>query len=129
MATLLRTLTKKSQLKFGKYHDFPVWKLLETLNTRTYLVWVYYNSSNINFNKEVLDALFIGEDMLIDKPGKKPEMMSKYQKRLDKWMIANKGYFKASGWKRKTAKRNETNKFYSARETKGSLARKNQGHK
>ena len=69
----LRTLTKKSKLGFGKYSEHTIDELIKRM--RPYLVWVYYNASNITFTEDILkNDLGIFEDKLIDKPGKKPEL-------------------------------------------------------
>lgn len=70
MTILLRTLTQKSYLKFGKHADLRVGDLLSGHKKR-YLRWVYFNMSMINFNDEVLEILDITEEYKIDKPGKK----------------------------------------------------------
>ena len=68
----LRTLTFKSTLKFGKYGDHTVQQVIDQnpIDGIQYLVWVYYNSSNISFNSEVLEKLGISKDCEIKKPGK-----------------------------------------------------------
>ena len=68
----LRTLTFKSTLNFGKYADYTVQQVIDQnpIDGINYLVWVYYNSSNISFNIEVLSKLGINEDIKIKKPGK-----------------------------------------------------------
>ena len=65
--TLLRTLAKRSLLKFGKYSDMMVGNVI--LSESYYLVWVYYNCSMISFNEEILLELRITEDLRIKKPG------------------------------------------------------------
>jgi len=67
--TLLRTLTQKSYLKFGKYTDFRVGELLQTYKFR-YLRWIYFNCSKITFTDEILELLNITKEFKIDKPGK-----------------------------------------------------------
>ena len=69
----LRKLTEKSTLKFGQYHDIPIYNLLD-LQRNTYLRWVYYNSSNITFMDNILFKIGILENELINKPGKNTEM-------------------------------------------------------
>lgn len=63
---MLRTLTLKSQLKFGKMADFTVEEIIQ-IEHEDYLRWVYYNSSNITFMPEILQQL--GLTQLIQKPG------------------------------------------------------------
>lgn len=64
--TLLRTLTRKSQLKYGHRHSQTVERVL--MERPYMLVFDYYNLSAINFTDDVLDELGITER--IQKPGK-----------------------------------------------------------
>ena len=70
---LLRTLTQKSFMKFGKYHDLKVGEVLKADHQR-YLRWVYFNSSMISFVDEILDIIGIDKKYRINKPGKFPEI-------------------------------------------------------
>ena len=56
-----------SKLKFGKYANDEIGKLLE-LKKGAYLAWCYYNLSNISFTEDILDELKL--DHRINKPGK-----------------------------------------------------------
>lgn len=69
---LLRKLAYKSTFNFGKYYDYTVYQLfcLSELKAIKYLTWVYYNASNISFTDEILDRIFITEELRIKKPGK-----------------------------------------------------------
>ena len=69
MVTLLRTLTDRSQLKFGKYADYTVGHLI-AIRREDYLVWLYYNADKIDFTADVLSRLDIRENERISKPGK-----------------------------------------------------------
>jgi len=69
--TLLRTLTRKSLLKFGKNADLCVQELLHK-HARSYLRWVYYNCDKISFTDDILDEINIYEGDRIEKPGKYP---------------------------------------------------------
>ena len=73
-----RKLTKKSRLGYGKYADYTVqdmfcldWK------GREYLIWSYFNLSNITFMDDILDELEIPEEMRISKPGKNEDLWEK----------------------------------------------------
>lgn len=69
--TLLRKLSRKSQLKFGSMADMTVQMAIDLgLNGRTKLVWYYYNSSNITYMDDILEELRITEELRIEKPGK-----------------------------------------------------------
>lgn len=69
--TLLRTLTRKSTLKFGKYHDLTVQNVMDYQNMkgRSLLKFYYFNSSKISFVDELLDELGIPPELRIAKPG------------------------------------------------------------
>lgn len=69
--TLLRTLTRKSTLKFGKFHDLTVQNVLDYQNMkgRSLLRFYYFNSSKISFVDEVLDELNVPPELRIAKPG------------------------------------------------------------
>jgi len=76
MITLLRTLTRKSPLKFGKYADCVVQHVLDMyLEGPSLLVWYYYNVKGISFNEDILNELGITDWLIIDKPGKNPAMV------------------------------------------------------
>lgn len=76
---LLRKLTEKSLLKFGKYKDLTVMELLN-IRKHPYIRWVYYNMSNITFTDEVLQKINIFDRDKIKKPGVNPEMFELKQK-------------------------------------------------
>jgi hypothetical protein len=78
---LLRKLTEKSTLKFGQYHNVPLYNLLD-LNRYTYLRWVYYNSSNITFMENILLRIGILESEFIEKPGKNPDLFENVKVRI-----------------------------------------------
>ena len=74
--TLLRTLTKKSLLKFGKFADMMVGNVIKLGQQEVgYLAWIYYNSDKINFTDDILLEINIIDNLKIDKPGKNPEMI------------------------------------------------------
>lgn len=71
-AVLLRTLTLRSYLKFGRFYDLTVGEVIKykSIKGLKYLTWSYYNMSMISFNQEILDILGITKKNEIDKPGK-----------------------------------------------------------
>jgi hypothetical protein len=75
MTLLLRTLTLKSKLGFGysEIKNLTIQELL-IMNKQAYLISCYYNLSMINFSTEVLNKLSINGDLIIEKPGKNPEL-------------------------------------------------------
>jgi hypothetical protein len=78
---LLRKLTNKSVINFGKYFDLTVQQCLDT-KKRKYLRWVYFNCSNITFTDELLDELLIPVDYRFDKPNKNVELGIKLEENL-----------------------------------------------
>ena len=72
-SVILRTLTEKSILWFGKYSGMSVQQVID-LKSQTYLRWIYYNMDGITFTIEVLNVLTISLNRRIPKPGTAPEM-------------------------------------------------------
>lgn len=72
-AILLRRLTEKSLVGFGKYAALTVQQVIDLQHTR-YLRWVYFNSSNIDFIDSILDRISITPDCKINKPGTNKEL-------------------------------------------------------
>jgi hypothetical protein len=66
-AILMRTLTKKSKLNFGKYKDCTVEQLIGMRKQKD-LISAYFKLSTINFNDEVLNEIGITEEYRIEKP-------------------------------------------------------------
>ena len=64
---ILRRLTKLSTLGFGRYREQKVGTIL--LLYPNYLIWVYFNSSHIDFNDEIKTELLITDDIALPKPG------------------------------------------------------------
>jgi len=73
---ILRKLTEKSILGFGKYADCAVRHLLD-INETVFLRWIYFNSSRITFIDEILDKIHIPDEFRINKPGTNKEMFKK----------------------------------------------------
>lgn len=70
-AVLLRTLTLKSTISFGKYYNSTIEFIINSVGNvgKEYLRWCYYNIEGISFNDEILDILKITNDLRINKPG------------------------------------------------------------
>ena len=127
MVTLLRTLTLKSRLKFGKYADYTVDYLLYN-HREDYLVWVYYNTDKITFTADLLTKLDIREDERIEKPGKNKKMG---------WIVAQRQDATLSSEVREIRsqiKRSEATSKLEAMDNDGrfstaGLTRRNQGHR
>lgn len=85
MTVILRKLTRKSLLTFGKYHDFRVGDLINT-GKHKYLRWVYFNNSMITFFEDILDEIKIPEAYRIKKPGKSFKEYGKLERLIWKGM-------------------------------------------
>lgn len=66
--TLLRKMTFKSILNFGKNKDLTVLRMFELGKTRE-LISIYFKLSKITFTDDVLDTIGITEEYRIKKPG------------------------------------------------------------
>ena len=65
---LLRTLTGKSKIHFGKYENLTIDEIINLGHT-AYLRQVYFNISSINFTDEILDRIHVFKKFRIEKPG------------------------------------------------------------
>ena len=81
-ALLLRTLSMKSKLEFGPVGNLLIAEVIK-VGKQSELVWNYYNLSMISFLDEVLDAIGIGLEDRIEKPGKDPKKGEEVLKRLE----------------------------------------------
>ena len=79
MIPLLRTLTRKSKLGFGKYKNETVQKLLD-MNMPLVLIAPYYKLTSINYTEEVLIELGITEEHRINKPSSNKDKYYKFLK-------------------------------------------------
>jgi hypothetical protein len=131
---LLRKLSYKSVLNFGKHAEMSVQQLIDLSNVN-YLIWIYYNMEGITFIDDILINDFhlnlAGEKYYIKKPGVNDELFSELME------IKNKKCFhgvegkikKIKTKSRNMAKLNNKEKrrelFYYQ---KGYLQSKNHGH-
>ena len=82
---LLRKLTRKSTLNFGKFKDYTVEHLFG-MKKQIELTSIYFKLSTITFTDDILNELGIDEEYRIEKPSKNVElykdfMMMKYGKK------------------------------------------------
>jgi len=125
-ATLLRTLTMKSTMKFGKYKDSTVGQVLGLgMEGIGYLVWVYYANSKVSFNNEVLDLMLVGEELRIEKPSKNTNKIMDWRKSLtdDQRLCLYHKRNKQEAFNQRTAKRSQ-----SYNETSEALRSENHGN-
>jgi nitrogen regulatory protein PII-like uncharacterized protein len=127
----LRTLTEKSKMGFGRFHDYTVGDIL-IMGKEDYLQWVYYNSDMISFMPQVLDKLGITGEFIIEKPGKKPDLYNGLKKHNYKNMTDEE---RKENLKRKSHvnKQNRLNKLnrnisYNSFFKKGVMQSRNQGN-
>jgi hypothetical protein len=76
---LLRKLTKKSTLKFGKYKDCTVDHLI-AIGRKVELISAYFKLSAITFTDDILDELDITEEYRIEKPSTNVELYQEFMK-------------------------------------------------
>ena len=123
-STFLRTMTRKSLIKFGQYADYTVDQLIQ-LDKRHYLRWIYYNCEQVTFTPDVLELIHINE-MQIDKPGKDEKTFIAVREYLSHFVpkSARKHY----KWKdNKVAKSKLANIAHSTKNLKCYLQAKNHG--
>ena len=70
---LLRKLTKKSTLKFGKFKDCTVEHLFG-MKKQIELTSIYFKLSTITFSDDILEELGITKEFRIEKPSKNLEL-------------------------------------------------------
>ena len=99
---ILRILSRKSTLGFGKYGDLSIQQLLD-LRKGQYIRWVYYNFEGITFQDDILKEASIFDNDKISKPGRNPEVCDIITKK--KWSSLLKRdfdeYIKAANHQRK----------------------------
>jgi hypothetical protein len=71
-SVLLRILTRKSVLWFGKHNGLKIQQMID-LHLGAYLRWIYYNFTGVTFTTDILEELTITENRRISKPGIAPE--------------------------------------------------------
>ncbi len=140
---LLKTLTRKSIIQGGKNKGLAVADLLR--KKKTDLIYSYFNYDGITFTDDILDELNIYLEDRIKKPGKDPDKYSKYAERniyaAAKFTIINKTGVKEGletiipAVLKNKAKSKYRAKYKALIErekktfSKGSMMRKNHGHK
>ena len=77
MIPTLRILTRKTKLRFGRWHDYTVQDLLD-LRKQKELISPYYKLTPINYTEDILIELKITKDYRIEKPGTDREMYFKF---------------------------------------------------
>jgi hypothetical protein len=83
MIPLLRTMTRKSRLGFGKYKDQTIQHLLD-MRLNSVLVSSYFKLTSINYMDDILEEIGISEEYRIEKPSSDREMYYKFLKDNDK---------------------------------------------
>lgn len=144
MRILLKTLTEKSIIQYGKNEGLSVGDVLK--KCKSDLIYTYFNYSNLTFTEEILEKLRIYPEDRISKPGRNPEKGKKYINRnikisnkltLEKHTNANpednaKLYSKYASSRRKHKAKASYKKLIETERklfSKGSLQRINQGHR
>ena len=125
-ATLLRVLTKKSKIGFGKHADMTVGDIIICDNG--YIAWLYYNMAGITFCNEILDEFGF---VRIDKPGTDKDAQREWRMRqsedyTDEERLHYK--FRHHQIQRKVAKRRLSVAIGKENLSKGQLQAINHGH-
>tara|TARA_R100001463_G_scaffold106123_2_gene160703 strand:- start:9 stop:356 length:348 start_codon:yes stop_codon:yes gene_type:complete len=110
---LLRTLTRKSKLGFGKHKNMTVQQFLDE-NKPIKLISPYYKLTTINFTEDILDELNISPEWRVNKPGSNEDLYYKFLKEV--------GYDK-----KKRSSGADILKKYSKPPSRGKLQTKNHG--
>jgi len=127
-----RILTPLSRFKFGKYADR---KVSEILGRReySYLIWIYFNCSHIDFNEEIKEILLLDASMTIPKPGTDKDRDIKEHVQLlhdsRHGELSDLDRMKYAMNKKKNRRVVQRIHEKSQRRTAETLARQNQGHK
>lgn len=74
---LLRKMTKKSTINFGKFKECTVEQLFG-MKKQIGLISMYFNLSTITFTDEILDELGITAEYRIDKPSTSREIYDRF---------------------------------------------------
>ena len=98
MPILLRTLTRKSKLGFGKKRNLTVQQILD-LGNKLVLISPYFKLTAINYTDDILEELGITTNYRIEKPSSNREMYYKF--------------LKENGYKRKLRTRDGSNRMRS----------------
>lgn len=76
---------------FGIYSDMNVEQIIN-IHQEKYLIWIYYNMSNISFHDEILEYLAIRDEDKIPFPGTAPELTKSAKSHYhSKMMLGLKG--------------------------------------
>ena len=67
MIPLLRTMTRKSRLGFGKYKDLTIQHILD-MKLNSVLVSAYFKLTSINYTEDILQEIGISKEYRIKKP-------------------------------------------------------------
>ena len=94
---LLRTMTRKSKLKDGKYDGLTVESMLSSSQGKSYLRYLYFSIQNINFVDDILDEIGIRGKWIIKKPGVDKQAFIDWNAKLG-------DVFGATAFKKKDAK-------------------------
>ena len=127
----LRTMTRKSVIHFGQYNGQTIEEILR-LGKNSYLRFIYYNIEGVSFIEDILRNIGIvtdHQDDRIPKPGKNPELGEEVEKRIHKRLdplsrVISKNRSKGRAKSKAVGAKIRDERSFS----RGSLARKNQGH-
>ena len=96
---LLRKLTKKSTLKFGKFKDCTVEHLFG-MKKQVELTSIYFKLSTITFTEDILDELGILEEYRIKKPSTNIELYKNFM--MQRYGVKQKPNKRLQGMRKET---------------------------
>lgn len=98
-ALILRTMTLKSKLNFGRFENLTIQEIINLKHTQ-YLRYIYYSVAGLSFNEEILKLIgiiFGDHDNRILKPGTDLYLHEKLNKSKKYSRINMFGYFIVKG--------------------------------
>lgn len=104
---LLRTLTRKSKIGWGKFPEMTVQQIMDA-GYKYELIKLYYTIQTITYTEDILEELAIFERYRIPKPGVDKEMLAKKQyMRLDKRTNGKARFIQKANEKKRAVRRCE----------------------
>lgn len=127
---LLRKMSYKSVVGFGKYKELTVQEIINLGHT-AYLRYLYYNIEGISFVDDVLKDIGVYSDKYdyrIEKPGKNPELGDElFNIKINNMSFNNKSHFNKVNNIRKNVKNRDFKRLDNKTFSKSNLQRWNQG--
>lgn len=121
----LRKLAPQSVLNFGYYRGETVASIME--RNKSYLIWVYYNQSNISFTEDLRVQMGLTDFWAVDKPGTNPKLHLPFCKAHD--IFIDHELIKAIQSSKSTYHEQSNAGYFRTQFTSAALRRRNHGKK